>query len=70
MAEAFVKTLKRDYVYPNDVSSSRAVLNQLPAWFSDHNEHRPHKGLSVVSPRQLRRLVRPMGGAPPTSRYV
>jgi putative transposase len=56
MAEAFVKTFKRDYVYLNDVSSARAVLQHLPAWFADYNEHHPHKGLNMLSPRQFRRL--------------
>jgi transposase InsO family protein len=56
MAEAFVKTFKRDYVYLNDVSSAAAVLAQLPAWFADYNEHPPHKGLKMLSPRQFRRL--------------
>lgn len=56
MAEAFVKTIKRDYVYLNDVSSAREVLNQLPAWFADYNENHPHKGLRMLSPRQFRRL--------------
>ena len=54
--EAFVKTIKRDYVYLNDVSSARAVLSQLPAWFADYNENHPHKGLRMLSPRQFRRL--------------
>jgi transposase InsO family protein len=55
MAEAFVKTFKRDYVYLSDVPSARAVLEQLSAWFADYNEHHPHKGLNMLSPRQFRR---------------
>lgn len=56
MAEAFVKTFKRDYVYVNDVSSAAVVLAQLPTWFADYNENHPHKGLKMLSPRQFRRL--------------
>jgi putative transposase len=55
MAEAFVKTFKRDYVYLADLWDARAVLEQLPAWFADYNEHHPHKGLNMLSPRQFRR---------------
>lgn len=55
MAEAFVKTFKRDYVYINDVSSAEVVLAQLPVWFEDYNEIHPHKGLKMLSPRQFRR---------------
>jgi putative transposase len=56
MAEAFVKTIKRDYVYVADLPDARAVLDMLPAWFDDYNEHQPHKGLKMLSPRQFRRL--------------
>jgi transposase InsO family protein len=55
LAEAFVKTFKRDYVYVNDVASARDVLLALPAWFADYNENHPHKGLNMLSPRQFRR---------------
>lgn len=56
MAEAFVKTFKRDYLYLNDVSSAVVVLAQLPARFADYNENHPHEGLKMLSPRQYRRL--------------
>jgi len=52
MAEAFVKTFKRDYVYVNDLPDARTVLAQLPKWFEDYNEHHPHKGLKMRSPRE------------------
>lgn len=56
MAEAFVKTFKRDYVYVNDLSSAQRVREQLPTWFKDYNENAPHKGLGMMSPREYRRL--------------
>ena len=56
MAEAFVKTFKRDYVYLADVSDAETVLAQLDGWFADYNENHPHKGLNMLSPRQFRRL--------------
>lgn len=52
MAEAFVKTFKRDYVWLGDLSSAYAVMKQLPAWFEDYNQNAPHKGLQMMSPRQ------------------
>lgn len=56
MAEAFVKTFKRDYVYLNRLESAERVFNQLPGWFEDYNERAPHKGLKMKSPREFRRL--------------
>lgn len=53
MAEAFVKTFKRDYVWFGDLSCAQAVFAQLPAWFNDYNEHAPHKGLKMQSPKQF-----------------
>jgi len=55
MAEAFVKTFKRDYAYLADLPDAATVLLQLDAWFDDYNEHHPHKGLKMLSPRQFRR---------------
>lgn len=55
MAEAFVKTFKRDYVWFGDLSSAQRVMEQLPGWFDDYNETAPHKGLGMLSPRQFRR---------------
>jgi putative transposase len=55
MAEAFVKTFKRDYVYLADISDAETVLRQLDGWFHDYNENAPHKGLKMRSPRQFRR---------------
>jgi putative transposase len=56
MAEAFVKTFKRDYIYVNSLESAEAVMRQLPAWFEDYNENHPHKGLKMKSPREYMRL--------------
>jgi transposase InsO family protein len=55
MAEAFVKRFKQDYVWFGDLSSASKVLEQLPDWFEDYNEHAPHKALAMRSPRQYRR---------------
>ena len=50
LAEAFVKTIKRDYVYVSDLSDAHTVMEQLPLWFKDYNENAPHKGLRMPSP--------------------
>lgn len=53
MAEAFVKTFKRDYVYVHDRPDAKTVMSQLGQWFEDYNEFHPHKGLKMKSPRQF-----------------
>jgi transposase InsO family protein len=55
MAEAFVKTFKRDYAHLSDLKSEDDVLYRLPTWFEDYNENAPHKGLKMMSPREYRR---------------
>ena len=52
MAEAFVGTFKRDYVYVNDCYSADWVLEHLEEWFYDYNHHAPHSGLAMMSPIQ------------------
>lgn len=37
MAEAFVKTFKRDYVSINPVPDAKTVIAQLPLWFEHYN---------------------------------
>jgi putative transposase len=54
MAEAFVKTFKRDYVYLAELHSADLVLRAVGAWFDDYNTHHPHSGLGMRSPRQFR----------------
>jgi len=54
MAEAFVKTFKRDYVYVNDVPDAQTVLTMLPLWFADYNHQHPHKALGMRSPAEFR----------------
>jgi len=60
MAEAFVKTFKRDYVWSASLNDARSVMQQLPGWFEDYNERAPHKGLKILSPRQFRRRQEPL----------
>lgn len=53
MAEAFVKTFKRDYVAFYDPEEASALMARLPEWFEDYNENAPHKGLKMMTPRQF-----------------
>lgn len=63
VAEAFVKTFKRDYIWVGNLKDAQTVMDQLPAWFEDYNEHAPHKGLKMRSPRQfLKEINSGLGG--------
>ena len=53
MAEAFIKTFKRDYVDIHHRPDAQTVMAQLPHWFDDYNEVHPHKGLNMLSPREF-----------------
>lgn len=54
MAEAFVKTFKRDYAYLNRLETAEAVMQALSEWFEDYNSQHPYKGLNMLSPRAFR----------------
>ena len=53
MAEAFVKTFKRDYVSVNPLPDAMTVIAQLPSWFEHYNTLHPHKALGYCSPREF-----------------
>jgi putative transposase len=53
MAEAFVKTFKRDYVWFGNLENGQTVMSQLPKWMDDYNEKAPHKALKMRSPREF-----------------
>ena len=53
VCEAFVKTIKRDYVRVSPRPDAISVLQQLPAWFEDYNAIHPHSGLRMLSPREF-----------------
>ena len=54
MSEAFVRTLKRDYVEGALLWNAQSVLQQVPRWFEDYNQRAPHSALGMLSPRQYR----------------
>lgn len=53
MAEAFVRTLKRDYIRVNPLTDAATVMRQLPAWFEHYNTVHPHRALGYRSPREF-----------------
>lgn len=57
MAEALVKTIKRDYVYASDCVDPETVLKMIPNWFKDYNENAPHSALGMLSPIEYKRKV-------------
>ena len=54
MSEAFVNTLRRDYLAGADLSTAAVVLAQIPAWIADYNAVAPHSALGYRSPQQYR----------------
>ena len=52
MAEAFVKTFKRDYVRVNPIPDAPAALALIDCWMEDYNTVHPHSRLGYRSPRE------------------
>jgi transposase InsO family protein len=59
MSEAFVRTLKRDYVRVRPLPDAATALSQIAGWFEDYNENHPHSGLRMRSPREYIRSHQP-----------
>jgi transposase InsO family protein len=59
IAEAFVKTFKRDYVRINPLPDAPTVFRQLAGWFEDYNNSHPHSGLGMRSPKEFIRAQSP-----------
>ena len=55
MSEAFVNTLRRDYLAGADLALAAGVLEQIPAWIADYNAIAPHSALGDHAPQQYRR---------------
>jgi transposase InsO family protein len=53
IAEAFVKTFKRDYARVHPLPDASTVLRLIARWFDDYNESHPHSGLGMISPREF-----------------
>ena len=48
MAEAFVRTIKRDYVRASARSDAQTVLKKLPSWITHYNEVHPPRLSDIV----------------------
>lgn len=53
MAEAFVKTFKRDYANVNHLNNAEEVMLKIHNWIDDYNSFAPHKGLQMMSPKEF-----------------
>jgi putative transposase len=47
MAEAFVRTIKRDYVRVSPRPNAESVMRQLPSWIAHYNEVHPHRAFGI-----------------------
>ncbi len=57
ISEAFVHTLKRDYVRVSSLPDALTALTSLAGWIEDYNDNHPHSGLKMRSPREHRAMV-------------
>ena len=53
MAEAFGRTIKRDYVRVSLIPDARTVLESVPLWFEHYNSLHPYRVLGSRSPREF-----------------
>jgi putative transposase len=53
ISEAFVKTLKRDYVRVTPLPDAETALSLIGNWIEDYNDNHPHSGLKWRSPREF-----------------
>jgi putative transposase len=58
MSEAFVNTLKRDYVPDTDRATSARLIEQVQGWMEDYNTFAPHSSLGMKTPAEFRREQR------------
>lgn len=59
IAEAFVKTFKRDYVRISPLPDAHTVLRQIAGWIDDYNAVHPHSALKMRSPREFIQALNP-----------
>ena len=57
MAEALVKTLKRDCARVNPRPDAASVSRQRDGWFEHYNTFRPRQVLGYRSPREFRKQL-------------
>jgi putative transposase len=52
-AEAFVRTLKRDYIRVSPRRDAASVPRRLPRWLAHYNDVHPHRASRYRSPREF-----------------
>ncbi len=53
LSEAFVNTLKRDYVRVTPLLDAKTALGLIDGWFEDYKENHPHSELKWCSSHEL-----------------
>jgi putative transposase len=53
MAEAFVRTIKRDYVQASSLPDAHTALKSLPLWFRARQQPSPARGTRLSFPREF-----------------
>jgi transposase InsO family protein len=53
ISEAFVKTLKQDYIRTSAPPDAETALRLIDGWIDDYNEIHPHSSLKMASPPQF-----------------
>jgi len=53
MAEAFVRTIKRDYVRISPRPDARTVMRQLPAWIAHYKRASQHPSVYAIEENRL-----------------
>ena len=64
IAEAFVKTFKRDYARVHHLPNAATVLRQIAGRFDDYNEGHPHSGLRIDLPGGVHSSSGQVAGCP------
>jgi putative transposase len=67
MAEAFVRTFKRDYVRVNAIPDAQSLMSLLPAWFNHYNTVHPDNALRYRSPAEFIRATLAIWSCPENS---
>jgi putative transposase len=57
VVEAFVRTMKRDYVRVSPLPDAGRALKLIAGKFEDHNQNHPHSGRKMRSPREFGRAL-------------
>jgi putative transposase len=53
MAEAFVRTIKREYVHVSPRPDAETVMRQLPAWIAHYKRASQHPSVYVIEENRL-----------------